>query len=33
MPKEGESNIIMGIVGEGSIKDIGCKMGSRSEGF
>jgi hypothetical protein len=33
MPKEGESTMILGIVGEGSVKEIGCKMGTRSDGF
>jgi hypothetical protein len=33
MPKEGESTMIIGIVGEGSVKEIGCKMGTRSTGF
>ena len=33
MPKEGESTIVIGLVGEGRVKEIGCKMGARSEGF
>ncbi len=33
MPKEVKSTMMIGMVGEGRIREIGCKMGGRSEGF